>query len=99
VGTGRSAGSPRSGARGDNEGDRKGSEHRILTSNRVVEDWPKLLRDVVVVTPLLDRIMHQLLGRPALSELIERPGSPLEAYEETKSTFDSSRLLTIVRYL
>lgn len=30
----------------------------ILTSNRVVEDWPKLLGDVVVVTPLLDRIMH-----------------------------------------
>lgn len=30
----------------------------ILTSNRVIEDWPKLLGDVVVVTPLLDRIMH-----------------------------------------
>jgi len=30
----------------------------ILTSNRVVEDWPKLLGDVVLVTPLLDRIMH-----------------------------------------
>jgi DNA replication protein DnaC len=30
----------------------------ILTSNRVIEDWPKLLGDVVVVTPLLDRLMH-----------------------------------------
>jgi len=30
----------------------------IITSNRVVEDWPKLLGDVVVVTPLLDRLMH-----------------------------------------
>jgi DNA replication protein DnaC len=30
----------------------------IVTSNRVVEDWPKLLGDVVVVTPLLDRLMH-----------------------------------------
>lgn len=30
----------------------------ILTSNRVVEDWAKLLGDVVVVTPLLDRLMH-----------------------------------------
>lgn len=30
----------------------------ILTSNRVIEDWAKLLGDVVVVTPLLDRIMH-----------------------------------------
>lgn len=31
----------------------------IITSNRPVEDWPKLLGDVVVVTPLLDRLMHR----------------------------------------
>ena len=30
----------------------------MLTSNRGVEDWAKLLGDVVVVTPLLDRLMH-----------------------------------------
>lgn len=30
----------------------------IVTSNRPVDDWPKLLGDVVVVTPLLDRLMH-----------------------------------------
>jgi len=30
----------------------------IITSNRVIEDWPKLLGDVVVVAPLLDRLMH-----------------------------------------
>lgn len=30
----------------------------ILTSNRPIEDWAKLLGDVVVVTPLLDRLMH-----------------------------------------
>jgi DNA replication protein DnaC len=30
----------------------------IITSNRIVEDWPKLLGDVVLVTPLLDRVMH-----------------------------------------
>jgi DNA replication protein DnaC len=30
----------------------------ILTSNRPFEDWGKLLGDVVVVTPLLDRLMH-----------------------------------------
>ncbi len=30
----------------------------IITSNRPVEDWAKLLGDVVVVTPLLDRLMH-----------------------------------------
>ena len=30
----------------------------VITSNRVIDDWPKLLGDVVVVTPLLDRLMH-----------------------------------------
>lgn len=30
----------------------------ILTSNRPIDDWAKLLGDVVVVTPLLDRLMH-----------------------------------------
>lgn len=30
----------------------------VITSNRSIEDWPKLL-DVVVVTPLLDRLMHR----------------------------------------
>lgn len=30
----------------------------IFTSNRPVDDWGKLLGDVVVVTPLLDRLMH-----------------------------------------
>jgi DNA replication protein DnaC len=31
----------------------------IITSNREIEDWGKLLGDVVVVTPLLDRLMHR----------------------------------------
>jgi DNA replication protein DnaC len=30
----------------------------ILSSNREVEDWGKLLGDAVVATPLLDRVMH-----------------------------------------
>lgn len=30
----------------------------IISSNRPFEDWGKLLGDVVVVTPLLDRLMH-----------------------------------------
>jgi DNA replication protein DnaC len=30
----------------------------MITSNRPLEDWTKLLGDVVVVTPLLDRLMH-----------------------------------------
>jgi DNA replication protein DnaC len=31
----------------------------IITSNRGIDDWPRLLGDVVVVTPLLDRLMHK----------------------------------------
>jgi DNA replication protein DnaC len=31
---------------------------RNSTSNRPSEDWARLLGDVVVVTPLLDRLMH-----------------------------------------
>jgi DNA replication protein DnaC len=30
----------------------------IITSNRPLEDWAKLLGDVVLVGPLLDRLMH-----------------------------------------
>ena len=30
----------------------------IVTSNRPLDDWPTLLGDLVVVTPLLDRLMH-----------------------------------------
>ena len=30
----------------------------IVTSNRIIDDWGKLLGDVVVVTPLLDRLLH-----------------------------------------
>jgi DNA replication protein DnaC len=30
----------------------------IVTSNRPLEDWARLLGDMVVVTPLLDRLMH-----------------------------------------
>jgi DNA replication protein DnaC len=30
----------------------------LITSNRDIDDWPKLLDDAVIVTPLLDRLMH-----------------------------------------
>ena len=30
----------------------------IITSNRPFDDWAKLLGDVVVVAPLLDRLLH-----------------------------------------
>jgi len=31
----------------------------LITSNLTIEDWPKLLGDVIVVTPLRDRLMHR----------------------------------------
>ena len=30
----------------------------MITSNRPLDDWTPLLGDIVVVTPLLDRLMH-----------------------------------------
>jgi DNA replication protein DnaC len=30
----------------------------FITSNRGLDDWPKLLGDVVIVAPLIDRLMH-----------------------------------------
>jgi len=30
----------------------------IITSNRPFDDWAKLLGDVLILAPLLDRIMH-----------------------------------------
>ena len=31
----------------------------VITSSRNVDNWPKLLNEAVVVTPLLDRVMHR----------------------------------------
>ena len=30
----------------------------LITSNREIEDWGKLLGDAIIITPLLDRLMH-----------------------------------------
>jgi DNA replication protein DnaC len=30
----------------------------LITSNRGIDDWPKLLGDVVIAAPLIDRLMH-----------------------------------------
>lgn len=50
------------GAAGDELADvlmsRYEKQSTLITSNRTVDDWPKLLGDVVVVAPLLDRLMH-----------------------------------------
>jgi len=34
------------------------SEENLLTSNRSVEDWRKLLGDSAAVTAMLDRLLH-----------------------------------------
>jgi DNA replication protein DnaC len=34
------------------------AQHTLITSNRGLDDWPKLLCDVVIVAPLIDRLMH-----------------------------------------
>ena len=31
---------------------------QVTYTNRSIDDWARLLGDVVVVTPLLDRLMH-----------------------------------------
>ena len=41
----------------------RGDSVRIITlaaSNRPIDDWSKLLGNVVVVAPLLDRVIHLL---------------------------------------
>jgi len=35
----------------------------ILTSNRPLEDWPKLFGDTPVVAAFLDRLMHEIRGK------------------------------------
>ena len=35
----------------------------LITSNREIDDWAKLLGDAVIVTPLLDRLMHRIASR------------------------------------
>lgn len=56
----------------------------IITSNRPIEDWSKLLGDVVVVTPLLDRLMHHghLMAFEGKSWRLK------EAAERTGRTYD-----------
>jgi DNA replication protein DnaC len=51
----------------------------IITSNRPFEDWSKLLGDVVVVAPLLDRLLHHghLLRFEGKSWRMKEPSSRL----------------------
>ena len=51
----------------------------VITSNRPIDDCPKLLGDVVVVAPLLDRLMHRgnLLKFEGRSWRLKEPPSEL----------------------
>jgi DNA replication protein DnaC len=50
----------------------------LLTSNRPVEDWGKLLGDVAAVTAMLDRLLHHdMYSSAALVAGGRKPPSPL----------------------
>ena len=54
----------------------------MMTSNRLLEDWGKLLGDVPTATAILDRFLHhaevvQMNGRSY--RLKDRPGAPPES--------------------
>ncbi len=59
----------------------------MMTSNRPLEDWGKLLGDVPTATAILDRFLHhaevvQMNGRSY--RLRDRPGSPADAAPDSK---------------
>ncbi len=60
----------------------------IMTSNRPLEDWGKLLGDVPAATAILDRFLHNadvitITGRSY--RLKDRAGKPAAATEKSKS--------------
>ena len=59
----------------------------MMTSNRPLEDWGKLLGDVPSATAILDRFLHhaevvQMTGRSY--RLQDRPGAPPDAPQDSK---------------
>ncbi len=61
----------------------------MMTSNRPLEDWGKLLGDVPTATAILDRFLHhaevvQMNGRSY--RLIDRPGAAPETSQDSKPT-------------
>jgi hypothetical protein len=59
----------------------------MMTSNRPLEDWGKLLGDVPTATAILDRFLHhaevvQMNGRSY--RLRDRPGAPPDAPQDSK---------------
>src|SRR5206468_6497886 len=72
----------------------------LLTSNRPVEDWGKLLGDVAAVTAMLDRLLHHghvlkcgpRSWRTKLAATAESSTSPIFSTGQLKTFFASSRL-------
>ncbi|MEM6559855.1 MAG: ATP-binding protein, partial [Myxococcota bacterium] len=52
----------------------------LITSNRPVEDWPKVLGDTAAVTAMLDRLLHPDSSRKTSRWLCEQKGSALLNY-------------------
>ena len=61
----------------------------ILTSNRPVEDWGKLLGDTAAVTALLDRLLHHALA----TEVPGRLGALHLLSEQTVRGVEQPRLV------
>lgn len=57
----------------------------LITSNREIEDWGKLLGDLVIATPLLDRLMHHgnLLKFPGKSWRLKESADRLAKARQT----------------
>jgi DNA replication protein DnaC len=58
----------------------------VVTSNRALEDWGKLLGDVVIITPLLDRLMHH-------GHLLKYEGPSWRLHEAAKRLVDGNAQL------
>jgi DNA replication protein DnaC len=59
----------------------------MMTSNRPLEDWGKLLGDVPTATAILDRFLHHAEAVPMNGRnyrLKDRPGAPPDAPQDSK---------------
>src|SRR5260370_2954360 len=67
----------------------------MMTSNRPLEDWGKLIGDVPSATAILDRFLHhaEIIGITGRSyRLLQQPGKPVEQVADTMVPYrDKSR--------
>lgn len=60
----------------------------IMTSNRPLEDWGKLVGDVPSATAILDRFLHhaEMISITGRSYRLQRPGTPPEPFQDPAET-------------